>query len=91
MKIILLSGGSGKRLWPLSNRNRAKQYLSVLQGPSGEKESMLQRMWRQLDEADLQEHTRIATCRQQVELLQRQIGDKAPLIIEPEQKTPFRQ
>lgn len=50
---------------------------------------MLQRMWRQLDEADLQEHTRIATCRQQVELLQRQIGDKAPLIIEPEQKDTF--
>ncbi|WP_139995942.1 sugar phosphate nucleotidyltransferase [Paenibacillus paridis] len=89
MKIILLSGGSGKRLWPLSNRNRAKQYLSVLQGPGGEMESMLQRLWRQLDEADLREHTRIATCRQQVELLQRQVGTKAPLVIEPEQRDTF--
>lgn len=50
---------------------------------------MLQRLWRQLDEADLQEHTRIATCRQQVELLQRQVGAKAPLIIEPEQRDTF--
>lgn len=50
---------------------------------------MLQRIWRQLDESDLQEHTRIATCREQVELLQRQVGTKAPLIIEPEQRDTF--
>ncbi len=89
LKIILLSGGSGKRLWPLSNSNRAKQYLSVLGTPTGGMESMLQRLWRQLDEADLQEHTRIATCRQQVELIQGQVGEKAPLIIEPEQRDTF--
>ncbi|OBZ13459.1 sugar phosphate nucleotidyltransferase [Bacillus sp. FJAT-26390] len=89
MKIILLSGGSGKRLWPLSNSKRAKQYLPVLEGPRGGMESMLQRLWRQLDEADLQEHTRIATCREQVEILQRQVGLEAPLIIEPEQRDTF--
>ena len=27
MNIILLSGGSGKRLWPLSNDVRSKQFL----------------------------------------------------------------
>lgn len=89
MKIILLSGGSGKRLWPLSNSKRAKQYLSVLEGPDGHKESMLQRLWRQLGDADLQEHTRIATCSEQVELVQRQAGARAPLIIEPEQSGTF--
>lgn len=89
MKIILLSGGSGKRLWPLSNANRAKQYLSVLEGPHGGMESMLQRLWRQLDEADLQEHARISTCRQQVEMLQRQLGSKSPVIIEPEQRDTY--
>ncbi|EOW8912867.1 sugar phosphate nucleotidyltransferase, partial [Listeria monocytogenes] len=30
MKLILLSGGSGKRLWPLSNDSRSKQFLKVL-------------------------------------------------------------
>lgn len=52
-------------------------------------ESMLQRLWRQLEEAGLQEHARISTCRQQVEILQRQAGAKAPLIIEPEQRDTF--
>lgn len=89
MKIILLSGGSGKRLWPLSNSKRSKQYLSVLEGPDGHMESMLQRLWRQLKEANLQEHTRIATCRQQAEVVQRQVGESAPLIIEPEQRDSF--
>ncbi|MDQ8733026.1 sugar phosphate nucleotidyltransferase [Paenibacillus sp. LHD-38] len=89
MKIILLSGGSGKRLWPLSNGNRAKQYLSVLEGPQGGMESMLQRLWRQLDEADLQEHARISTCRQQLDMLQRQLGAKTPVIIEPEQRDTY--
>ncbi|WP_424767326.1 sugar phosphate nucleotidyltransferase [Paenibacillus sp. sgz302251] len=89
MKIILLSGGSGKRMWPLTNNIRAKQYLSVLEAPNGDMESMLQRMWRQLDETDLQEHTRISTCRLQAEIVQKQVGAAAPLIIEPEQKDTF--
>ena len=29
MQLILLSGGSGKRLWPLSNNIRSKQFLSL--------------------------------------------------------------
>ena len=33
MKIILLSGGSGKRLWPLSNDVRSKQFLKVAPSP----------------------------------------------------------
>ena len=30
MNIILLSGGSGKRLWPLSNEIRSKQFIKFL-------------------------------------------------------------
>ena len=30
MRIVLLSGGSGKRLWPLSNDVRSKQFLKLL-------------------------------------------------------------
>lgn len=29
MQIVLLAGGSGKRLWPLSNSLRSKQFLNV--------------------------------------------------------------
>ena len=89
MKIILLSGGAGKRLWPLSSSNRAKQYLPVLEKPAGGLESMLQRVWRQLGAANLQRDTRIATCRQQAEQLLGQAGCGAPLIIEPEQRDSF--
>ncbi|MGO4374601.1 sugar phosphate nucleotidyltransferase, partial [Paenibacillus sp. MCAF20] len=85
----LLSGGSGKRLWPLSSNTRAKQYLSVLEAPNGELESMVQRLWRQLGDAGLQEHTRFATSIEQMDLLKRQTGERTPLIIEPEQRGTF--
>jgi mannose-1-phosphate guanylyltransferase len=89
MKIILLSGGSGKRLWPLSNGSRTKQFLKVLRGVDGEKESMVQRVWRQLQEAGLASSTYIATCSSQVDLIKNQIGDHVPLIVEPERRDTF--
>ncbi len=48
MQIILLSGGSGKRLWPLSNNTRSKQFIKLLTAPDGSKESMVQRVVRHL-------------------------------------------
>lgn len=33
MNIILLSGGSGKRLWPLSNDVRSKQFIKIFKKP----------------------------------------------------------
>ena len=29
MNVVLLSGGSGTRLWPLSNEVRSKQFLKI--------------------------------------------------------------
>ncbi len=43
MNIILLSGGSGKRLWPLSNEVRSKQFIKIFQQADGSRQSMLQR------------------------------------------------
>ena len=40
MNFILLSGGSGKRLWPLSNDVRSKQFLKILKNDAGEYESI---------------------------------------------------
>lgn len=56
MQILLLSGGSGKRLWPLSNNSRSKQFIKLLNSPDGQKESMVQRVIRQLGESDLKGH-----------------------------------
>lgn len=60
MQILLLSGGSGKRLWPLSNNSRSKQFIKLLNSPDGQKESMVQRVIRQLGESDLKGHVTVA-------------------------------
>ncbi|MCL6636963.1 MAG: NTP transferase domain-containing protein [Alicyclobacillus sp.] len=88
MKLVLLSGGSGKRLWPLSNDSRSKQFLKVLTGPGGQPESMLQRVWRQLGEAGLQTQAYVCAARAQWEILSSQIGD-VPFIEEPERRDTF--
>lgn len=89
MKLVLLSGGSGKRLWPLSNDSRSKQFLKVLEDPEGNSESMVQRVWRQLGEAGLAESAYLATGRAQVEMIQSQLGQQVPIIVEPERRDTF--
>ena len=42
MNIILLSGGSGQRLWPLSNEIRSKQFIKIFHTEDGGLESMVQ-------------------------------------------------
>lgn len=53
MNIILLSGGSGKRLWPLSNDVRSKQFIKLFKDEAGNYESMVQRVYRQITTVDL--------------------------------------
>ncbi|RAU95101.1 sugar phosphate nucleotidyltransferase [Paenibacillus sp. YN15] len=89
MKLVLLSGGSGKRLWPLSNDARSKQFLKVLQNDEGGMESMVQRVWRQMRRAGLARHASIATGRGQVDMIQSQIGPEVSVIVEPERRDTF--
>ncbi|WP_438349497.1 sugar phosphate nucleotidyltransferase [Paenibacillus sp. FA6] len=89
MKIVLLSGGSGKRLWPLSNESRSKQFLKVLRNDVGERESMVQRVWGQITKAGLSEHAYIATSKPQVEMIQSQLGNEIEIIVEPERRDTF--
>ncbi|MCP3773458.1 sugar phosphate nucleotidyltransferase [Paenibacillus sp. MZ04-78.2] len=89
MKLVLLSGGSGKRLWPLSNDARSKQFLQVLQNDKGEKESMVQRVWRQLESAGLSDDVLVATGKSQTEILQRQLRHLARIVVEPERRDTF--
>lgn len=89
MKLILLSGGSGKRLWPLSNDTRSKQFLKVLRGPDGGLESMVQRVWRQIGDAGLERDACIATGKGQLDIIQSQLGLNCPIVIEPERRDTF--
>ncbi|OZB96626.1 sugar phosphate nucleotidyltransferase [Paenibacillus sp. XY044] len=89
MKIVLLSGGSGKRLWPLSNDARSKQFLRVLETGAGERISMLQRVWDQLAAEGLGQDSCIATSKGQVDMIQSQIGCEAEIVIEPEKRDTF--
>ncbi|MFC0187287.1 sugar phosphate nucleotidyltransferase [Fictibacillus aquaticus] len=89
MKLVLLSGGSGKRLWPLSNDARSKQFLKVLENDFGEKESMVQRVWGQLSAAGLTSSTVIATSKAQVDMISSQLGKHSGVVVEPERRDTF--
>ena len=89
MQIILLSGGSGKRLWPLSNNARSKQFLPLLQAPSGEVESMVQRVVRQIGESRLSGQITIATNSSQHDIIINQLGDNVDIVTEPERRDTF--
>lgn len=89
MQIILLSGGSGKRLWPLSNGTRSKQFLQLLQTPNGERESMVQRVLRQISEAALTSSVTIATSEAQLDSIKSQLGSSVDIVTEPERRDTF--
>lgn len=89
MKIILLSGGSGKRLWPLSNEIRSKQFLKIVKNENGEYESMLQRVFRQIRAAYSDAEIMIVTSDMQTEAIKNQIGGNVEIISEPERRNTF--
>ncbi|MET7019040.1 sugar phosphate nucleotidyltransferase [Bacillus mycoides] len=89
MKLILLSGGSGKRLWPLSNDSRSKQFLKVLKNNNDEMQSMVQRVWGQLTSLGIENDAVIATSKSQVDMINGQLGNDVPIIIEPERRDTF--
>ena len=89
MNIILLSGGSGKRLWPLSNEVRSKQFLKIFKKPDGSHESMVQRMYRMIREVDEDATVTIATSENQVTSIKAQLSDKVGISIEPCRRDTF--
>lgn len=89
MRIILLSGGSGKRLWPLSNDARSKQFLKLLEAPDGTRESMLQRIVRQIKESGLDAPITVATSVSQKDAITTQLGNAVDVVTEPERRNTF--
>ena len=89
MNIVLLSGGSGKRLWPLSNEIRSKQFIKILKKSDGTYESMVQRVYRQIKSVDKNANVTIATSESQVPTLKNQLGDDINISIEPCRRDTF--
>lgn len=89
MNIILLSGGSGKRLWPLSNDVRSKQFIKLFQNPDGEYESMVQRVYRQIRSVDSEAVVTIATSKTQVSAIHNQLGADVNICVEPCRRDTF--
>ena len=89
MNIILLSGGSGKRLWPLSNETRSKQFLKLLKNENGEAESMVQRVYGQIKKAGIDAEIVVATGKDQLDSIRSQLGNAVDIVLEPERRDTF--
>ena len=89
VQVVLLSGGSGKRLWPLSNGVRSKQFLKVFQKNQYESESMLQRVYRQLRDTLGDVRIIIATAASQVSAIRNQIAEDVEVSVEPCRRDTF--
>ena len=89
MNIILLSGGSGKRLWPLSNEVRSKQFIKLFKDENGEYESMVQRVYRQITAVDPNAKITIATSKNQASAIKNQLGEKVSICVEPCRRDTF--
>jgi len=100
MKIVLLSGGSGQRLWPLSNDAYSKQYIKFIDhdpdisekfylSPKSEKCSMLQRVYEQLFAAGLGGDVIIAASESQEEIIRSQLSNRVKISIEPMRRDTF--
>lgn len=89
MNIILLSGGSGKRLWPLSNDIRSKQFIKIFKKEDGEYESMVQRIYGQIKAVDPDAAVTIATSKSQVSAIHNQLGENVGISVEPCRRDTF--
>lgn len=91
MNIVLLSGGSGKRLWPLSNDIRSKQFIKIFKKPDSENEyeSMVQRVYRQIKRIDAEATVTIATSKTQVSAIHNQLGEHVGISVEPCRRDTF--
>ena len=89
MNIVLLSGGSGQRMWPLSNSIRSKQFIKLFKNAEGEYESMVQRVYHQIKAVDANAEIMVATSKTQVSAIRNQLGNQVSICIEPCRRDTF--
>lgn len=90
MNLVLLSGGSGTRLWPLSNDIRSKQFIKIFASEDGTYESMLQRVYRQILTVDSGARVTIATSKAQVSSIHNQLGRRLESQLSHAEEIPSR-
>lgn len=89
MNLVLLSGGSGQRLWPLSNEIRSKQFIKIFHKEDDSLESMVQRVYRQIKTVDTDATVTIATSKSQVSAIYNQLGEDVGISVEPYRRDTF--
>ena len=78
---IVLCGGSGTRLWPLSRRTHPKQFLKL----GGSEVSLLEASVSRVERLSPKEKRWIVTAKGQDQLCKEQVGDKiSRILVEPE-------
>lgn len=77
MKVVLLSGGSGTRLWPMSTEDCPKQFVSFFD----DDESMLYSTYKKVNNEFSSIY--VATQQSYTELIKKQINNQVNFIIEP--------
>ena len=84
--VVLLSGGSGTRLWPLSTNSRPKQFLKVLRDEDDNHVSMVQRVFGQIGRVPADLDITVATSAVHREYLESQLGGGFATVLEPERR-----
>jgi len=89
MQIVLLSGGSGKRLWPLSNEVRSKQFLKLFTDENGKEESIVQRVYKQIKEAQPNASITVATNNLQYDSVREHLNNDIDVVLEPSRRDTY--
>lgn len=100
MNVVLLSGGSGKLLWPLSNDVRSKQFIRLFRrdmeaglekGADGDGgyESMMQRVFRQVRRVAPEARVTAVSAKSQVSAIRNQLGGDVGICVEPCRRDTF--
>ena len=79
--VVVLAGGNGERLWPLSTPECPKQLLPLV----GDK-TLLELTLDRAEKLAFANNILIVTCKQQENAIKKAVGDRAQVVIEPEQK-----
>ena len=89
MRMILLCGGGGKRLWPISNNVHSKQFIQLFDDGNGSYISMLERIYEEIRSIDPAMQVTIASGRIQTEEVRSQLGYDVNLTEEPGRRDTF--
>src|SRR4030065_1402527 len=78
--VIIMAGGVGSRFWPLSRREKPKQFLDIL----GSGETLLQHTFRRFKQTCSPENIYIVTSAEHSHLVEEQLNiDPANVLSEP--------